>query len=105
MKLNPARIARPNTSDDRRGPFQRGVGYTGWTKSLYTEVWLFDPGTGCGKHPGRRRIRVTEAARRWVNYVNGSDKAPAQWNYLLLSETAIAQCMESWAALKQLREE
>ena len=40
MKLNPVRIARPNTSDDRRGPFQRGVGYTGWTKSLYTEVWF-----------------------------------------------------------------
>ena len=46
-----------------------------------------------------------EAARRWVNYVNGSDKAPAQWKYLLLSETDIAQCKESWAALKRLRRE
>ena len=159
VKLNPVRIARPNTSDDRRGPFQRGVGYTGWTKSLYTEVWFdstperavanildedasvshwvrlhrndlpilwhnagrdYNPDLIAVENDGTHllievksdrdidSIDVTakaEAARRWVNYVNGSDKAPAQWNYLLLSETAIAQCMESWAALKQLREE
>ena len=156
VKLNPVRIARPNTSDDRRGPFQRGVGYTGWTKSLYTEVWFdstperavanildedasvshwvrlhrndlpilwhnagrdYNPDLIAVENDGTHllievksdreidSIDVTakaEAARRWVNYVNGSGEAPAQWKYLLLSEMDIAQCKESWAALKRL---
>ena len=48
-------------------------------------------------------INVTakaKAARRWANYVNGSGQTPAQWKYLLLSETDIDQCKESWEALK-----
>ena len=40
VTLNPVRIGRPNTSEDRRGPFRRGVGYTGWAKSLYAEAWF-----------------------------------------------------------------
>ncbi|MDE2974744.1 MAG: hypothetical protein OXU64_08515 [Gemmatimonadota bacterium] len=38
VRLDPVRLGRPKTSEDRRGPFRRGVGYTGWTKSLYPEV-------------------------------------------------------------------
>ena len=34
------RYGRPRTSDDRRGPFERRAGYTGWTKSLYAEAWF-----------------------------------------------------------------
>ena len=36
-----------------------------------------------------------KAARRWVNYVSGSDKVPAGWKHLLFSDTDIAQCKES----------
>ena len=159
MKLNPVRLGRPKTSEDRRGPFRRGVGYTGWRKSLYSEVWFdstperavalildeddsvshwvrlhrndlpilwhnagrdYNPDLIAVETDGTHllievksdreidSIDVTakaEAARRWVNYVNGSDNAPAQWKYLLLSETDIAQCKESWAALKRLSRE
>ena len=138
VELNPVRSGRPKTSEDRRGPFRRGVGYTGWTKSLYSEVWFdstperavalildeddsvshwvrlhrndlpilwhnagrdYNPDLIAVENDGTHllievksdreidSIDVTakaEAARRWVNYVNGSDKAPAQWKYLLL---------------------
>ena len=159
VELNPVRSGRPKTSEDRCGPFRRGVGYTGWTKSLYSEVWFdstperavalildeddsvshwvrlhrndlpilwhnagrdYNPDLIAVENDGTHllievksdreidSIDVTakaEAARRWVNYVNGSDKAPAQWKYLLLSETDIAQCKESWAALRLLGRE
>jgi type III restriction enzyme len=39
----PARLARVETSDDRSGTWRRGVGYTGWAKSLYEQDW-FDSG-------------------------------------------------------------
>jgi len=40
----PTRHGRPVTSTDRYGAFRRGVGYTGWQRSLYEQVW-FDSGT------------------------------------------------------------
>lgn len=40
VEFSPVRYGRPRTSEDRRGPFERGVGYTGWTKSLYGEAWF-----------------------------------------------------------------
>jgi type III restriction enzyme len=39
----PTRLGRVETSDDRSGPWKRGVGYTGWSKSLYEQDW-FDSG-------------------------------------------------------------
>ncbi|HET7571604.1 MAG TPA: DEAD/DEAH box helicase family protein [Gaiellaceae bacterium] len=39
----PERLGRVETSDDRTGPWKRGVGYTGWAKSLYDQDW-FDSG-------------------------------------------------------------
>ena len=39
----PARLGRVETSDDRSGLWKRGVGYVGWTKSLYEQDW-FDSG-------------------------------------------------------------
>jgi type III restriction enzyme len=39
----PSRIARAETSADRSGPWKRGIGYTGWAKSLYDQDW-FDSG-------------------------------------------------------------
>ena len=137
-------------------PLPCGVGYTGWSKSLYAEVWfdskperdvaniLDEDDSVClwvrlhrndlpilwdnaGRDYNLDLIAVendgthllievksdrdidsidvvakAKAARRWVNFVNVSDKVPAQWHYLLLSETDIAQCRESWAALKLL---
>ncbi|MCY3807918.1 MAG: DEAD/DEAH box helicase family protein [Gemmatimonadetes bacterium] len=159
VTLKAVRIGRPKTSDDRRGPFRRGVGYTGWAKSLYSEVWFdstperavalildeddsvshwvrlhrndlpilwhnagrdYNPDLIAVENDGTHllievksdreidSIDVTakaKAARRWTNYVNGSDRAPARWRYLLLSETDIDQCKESWAALKGLSRE
>lgn len=157
--LDSVRIGRPETSEDRRGPFRRGVGYTGWAKSLYSEVWfdstperavalILDEDDSVSHwvrlhrndlpilwhNPGRyynpdliavenngthRLIEVksdrdvdsddvaakANAARRWVNRVNASDKVSAHWHYLLVSETDIAQCKESWAALRLLGRE
>ena len=159
VRLDSVRLGRPKTSEDRRGPFRRGVGYTGWTKSLYPEVsfdstperavalildeddsvshWVrlhrndlpilwhnagrdYNPDLIAVQTDGTHllievksdreidSIDVTakaKAARRWANYVNGSGQTPAQWKYLLLSETDIHQCKESWEALKLLGRE
>lgn len=42
--LGPTRQGRPETSGDRTGKFKKGVGYEGWKKSLYEQVW-FDSDT------------------------------------------------------------
>jgi type III restriction enzyme len=39
----PVRLARAETSEDRAGPWKRGVAYTGYAKSLYDQDW-FDSG-------------------------------------------------------------
>ena len=159
VRLDSERLGRTKTSEDRRGPFRRGVGYTGWTKSLYPEVWFdstperavalimdeedsvshwvrlhrndlpilwhnagrdYNPDLIAVENDGTHllievksdreidSIDVTakaKAARRWANYVNGSGQTPVQWKYLLVSETDIDQCKESWAALKRLSRE
>ena len=40
----PLRHARPTTSRDRFGTFRRGVGYEGWKRSMFEQVW-FDSST------------------------------------------------------------
>jgi type III restriction enzyme len=40
----PVRAGRLETSDDRKGDFKRGVGITGWKKSMYAQAW-FDSST------------------------------------------------------------
>lgn len=40
----PVRHGRPVTSADRYGAFRKGVGYVGWERSLYDQVW-FDSAT------------------------------------------------------------
>jgi type III restriction enzyme len=40
----PKRYGKPITSTDRYGAFRKGVGYTGWQRSLYDQVW-FDSAT------------------------------------------------------------
>ncbi len=42
--FDPVRHARPTTSRDRFGAFRRGVGYEGWKRSLFEQVW-FDSST------------------------------------------------------------
>jgi hypothetical protein len=42
--FGPLRTARAETSADRTGPWKRGVGHTGYAKSLYDQDW-FDSGT------------------------------------------------------------
>ncbi len=43
-EFSPLRHGRPVTSTDRFGTFKRGVGYLGWQRSLFEQVW-FDSGT------------------------------------------------------------
>ena len=159
VELNSVRYGRPKTSEDRRGPFQRGVGYTGWAKSLYDEAWFdskperdvanildqadsvshwvrlhrndlpilwdnagrdYNPDLIAIENDGTHllievksdrdigSIDVTakaNAARRWANFVNVSDEVLAPWQYLLLSETDISECKESWAALRLMGRE
>ena len=40
----PVRISKPETSKDRATSFKRSVGYEGWSKSMYDQVW-FDSST------------------------------------------------------------
>ena len=40
----PLRHGRPVTSSDRYGAFKKGVGYTGWQRSMFDQVW-FDSAT------------------------------------------------------------
>ncbi len=42
--FSPLRHGRPVTSTDRYGAFRKGVGYLGWQRSLYDQVW-FDSST------------------------------------------------------------
>ena len=44
VTFNRTRVGRAETSQDRYGPFRRGVGYQGYAKSLYPEDW-FDSST------------------------------------------------------------
>jgi type III restriction enzyme len=43
-EFNPIRYGRPEVTTDRYGTFRRGVGYEGWKKSLFDQVW-FDSST------------------------------------------------------------
>lgn len=38
------RVAKPETTNDLKGPFKRGVGYVGWQRSMYAQDW-FDSST------------------------------------------------------------
>jgi type III restriction enzyme len=42
--FGPTRQGRPETSHDLKGAFKKGVGYEGWTHSMYDQVW-FDSST------------------------------------------------------------
>lgn len=42
--FEPLRHGRPQTSASRYGDFKKGVGYTGWRRSMYEQVW-FDSAT------------------------------------------------------------
>ena len=44
IEFGPMRYGQPTTSRDRTGAFRKGVGYEGWKKSLYEQVW-FDSNT------------------------------------------------------------
>ena len=43
-EFHPTRYGRPEVSKDRHGQFKKGVGYVGWNKSMYSQVW-FDSST------------------------------------------------------------
>jgi type III restriction enzyme len=36
----PERVGRSETSDDLDGAFSRGIGYVGWTRSVYDQAWF-----------------------------------------------------------------
>lgn len=71
--LAPARIARPTTTQDRLGKYQRGVGYE-YTKSIYAQDW-FDSSTE------RDTANILEAADEiayWVRLQRGD--LPILWH-------------------------
>ncbi len=43
-EFTPVRYGRPVTDSNRFGTFRKGVGYVGWQRSLFDQVW-FDSGT------------------------------------------------------------
>ena len=45
---------------------------------------------------------LTDAARRWANYVNADPQVDKTWRYLLVSETEVRTATGSWPALRQL---
>ncbi len=71
--LAPLRMARPMSSQDRLGKFQRGVGYK-YKKSVYTQDW-FDSG------PERDVANILESADEiayWMRLQNGD--LPILWH-------------------------
>lgn len=40
LAFGPIRTGRPETSKDRLGPFKKGVGYEGYSRSLYAQDWF-----------------------------------------------------------------
>lgn len=152
--FGPARAAAAELSGDRTGKWRRGVGYTGFAKSLYDhdrfdsgteksvavilddadeiDVWVrlqrgdlrivwesdgrsYEPdfvaveqdGTHWLVEPKADRDLQSEtvvgkelAAKRWANHV--SAQTGAEWRYLLVGETDVAEARGSWDALKKL---
>ena len=69
----PVRLGRPETSRDRTGKFQKGVGYEGWKRSLYKQAWFdSDP---------ERAVAITlddaDDVAFWVRLHN--DDLPITW--------------------------
>lgn len=60
--FGPVRHARPTRSRDRFGAFRRGVGYEGWKRSLFDQVW-FDSST---ERDLANLIDETSSMRVWV---------------------------------------
>lgn len=44
VEFAPVRVARPQATHDRTGPFSKSIGYEGWKKSMYVQDW-FDSST------------------------------------------------------------
>lgn len=70
----PARIGRAETSRDRFGPFQKGIGYLGYQKSPYAQVW-FDSST---EREVANLLDDDDANARWVRLQRGD--LPILWN-------------------------
>jgi type III restriction enzyme len=71
--LAPVRIARPTTTQDRLGKFQRGVGYE-YTKSIYAEDW-FDSSTE------RDLANILDAAEEIAYWIRlQRDDLPILWH-------------------------
>jgi type III restriction enzyme len=56
------RQGRPNLSDDRLGGFAKGVGYQGWARSMYAQVW-FD------SRPERDVANIVDATSEVASWV------------------------------------
>jgi type III restriction enzyme len=70
----PARLGRPETGANRTGPFKRGVGYEGYTKSLYAQDW-FDSST---ERAVANILDTADEVRYWVRLQRGD--LPILWS-------------------------
>lgn len=88
VRFVPVRQGRAETSNDRTGKFDKGVGYEGWKRSLYHQLWfdsdieralatiLDDPPRGAGQAAAEiasrpRLVRMPES------FIPPSEEAPS----------------------------
>ena len=72
--FNPTRYGRPVTSTDRYGAFRKGVGYVGWQRSMFEQVW-FDSGT---ERSMANVLDDTDSIDLWVRL--HTNDLPIQWD-------------------------
>lgn len=70
----PLRIARPTASADRHGAFSKAMGYEGWRRSLYSQVW-FDSST---ERAAANMLDAAAPIDYWVRLLIGD--LPILWN-------------------------
>jgi type III restriction enzyme len=70
----PVRVGRPSTTADRVSKFERGVGYTGWQRSMYEQAW-FDSGT---ERDAANAIDGSAEVLCWVRL--NTDDCPILWS-------------------------
>ncbi len=77
VELNPfcpVRHGKAITSEDRFGPFKRGVGYEGWSRSLFGQNW-FDSST---ERDFANLVDATESVEVWVRLL--PKDLPIRWD-------------------------
>lgn len=72
--FSPVRHGKALTTEDRFGPFKRGVGYEGWSRSLFTQNW-FDSST---ERDFANLVDAAESVGVWVRLLPRD--LPIRWD-------------------------